>query len=131
MATPDMPEVNHPQALAELTAAFGEYERALTENDIAAVNRLFWASPLTLRYGPKELLYSADEIAEFRLKRGPVNQGRTLRNTRIKTFGRDFGVADTEYIPEGTSCIGRQSQTWVRTSDGWRIVSAHVSFLET
>ncbi|MEI7977098.1 MAG: AtzH-like domain-containing protein, partial [Betaproteobacteria bacterium] len=23
---------------------------------------------------------------------------------------------------------GRQSQTWIRTADGWRIVSAHVSW---
>lgn len=123
-------EVNDPQALADLTAAFEAYERALVDNDIPALNRMFWDSPLTLRYGTRahELLRSHAEIAEFRLKRGAVDQRRTLRNTRIVTFGRDFGVANTEFSPAGSDKIGRQSQTWVRTAEGWKIVSAHVSF---
>lgn len=123
-------EVNDPQALAELTAAFEAYERALVDNDIAALNRMFWDSPLTLRYGTRahELLRSHAEIAEFRLRRGAVDQRRTLRNTRIVTFGSDFGVANTEFSPAGSDKIGRQSQTWVRTAEGWKIVTAHVSF---
>lgn len=123
-------QVNNPQALAELTTAFADYERALVSNDIAALNRMFWDGPLTLRYGTREheLLYSHADIAEFRLKRGAVDQRRTLRNTRIVTFGNDFGVANTEYIPAGSDKVGRQSQTWMRTADGWKIVSAHVSF---
>jgi hypothetical protein len=123
-------EVNDPEALAELTAAFAAYERALVGNDIAALNDMFWDSPLTLRYGTRahELLYSHAEIADFRLKRGAVDQRRTLRNTRIVTFGKDFGVANTEYVPAGSDRVGRQSQTWMRTADGWKIVSAHVSF---
>ncbi len=125
-----MLEVDNPDALAELAAAFEAYERALQDNDITALNALFRASPLTLRYGPKELLYSHAEIAQFRLSRGAIDQRRSLRNTRLTTFGRDFGVANTEYTPIGTDRIGRQSQTWVRTEDGWKIVCAHVSFLE-
>jgi hypothetical protein len=124
-----MVEVNVPEALAELTAAFEAYERALVGNDIEALNELFWDNALTMRYGVKELLYSHAEIARFRRERGPVDQRRTLRNTRITTFGRDFGTANTEYVPFGTDRVGRQSQTWVRTARGWKIVSAHVSFL--
>jgi hypothetical protein len=74
-------------------------------------------------------LYGHDAIARFRIDRGAVDQRRIRRNTRITTFGRDFGIANTEYIPLGSDRVGRQSQTWVRTDDGWRIVSAHVSFL--
>lgn len=122
-------QVNLPDALAELTAAFEAYERALIDNDIEGLNRLFWDSELTMRYGVRELLYSHAEIAKFRRERGPIDQRRTLRNTRITTFGRDFGTANTEYIPHGSERIGRQSQTWVRTPQGWKIVSAHVSFL--
>jgi hypothetical protein len=122
-------QVNQPQALAELTAAFEAYERALLGNDIEGLNRLFWESPLTLRYGVRELLYSHAEIARFRRERGAIDQRRTLRNTRITTFGRDFGTANTEYLPHGSERVGRQSQTWVRTPEGWKIVSAHVSFL--
>ena len=122
-------QVNEPQALAELTAAFEAYERALLGNDIEGLNRLFWESPLTLRYGVRELLYSHAEIAKFRRDRGAIDQRRTLRNTRLTTFGRDFGTANTEYLPHGSERIGRQSQTWVRTPEGWKIVCAHVSFL--
>ena len=86
------------------------------------LNGMFWNSPLTLRYGTRahELLYGHAKIAEFRLKRGAVDQRRTLRNTRIVTFGADFGVANTEYIPAGSDQIGRQSQTWMRTAEGWK-----------
>jgi hypothetical protein len=123
-------EVNLPEVLRELAHAFEEYERALQSNDIEALNSLFWDSPHTLRYGVKELLYGHAAIARFRRERGAVDQRRVLRNTRITTFGRDFGVANTEYIPSGSERVGRQSQTWVRTDAGWKIVSAHVSFLE-
>jgi hypothetical protein len=126
-----MVEVNLPDVLAELSAAFEAYERALQANDIEGLNQLFWDSPLTLRYGVKELLYSHADIARFRRERGPVDQRRSLRNTRITTFGRDFGVANTEYLPSGSDRVGRQSQTWVRTDQGWKIVSAHVSFLNS
>jgi len=120
--------VNLSEPLAELTAAFEAYERALIGNDIEELNRLFWSSELTIRYGVRELLYGYADIARFRRERGAVDQRRTLRNTRITTFGRDFGIANTEYIPVGTNRVGRQSQTWARTAEGWRIVSAHVSF---
>jgi hypothetical protein len=126
-----MMDVNAPEVLRSLTQAFEAYERALQANDIEALNALFWDSPHTLRYGVKELLYSHAEIAAFRRGRGPVDQRRGLRNTRITTFGRDFGVANTEYLPLGSERVGRQSQTWVRTDEGWKIVSAHVSFLAT
>jgi hypothetical protein len=122
-------EVNIADVAAELGAAFEEYERALVGNDIGTLNRLFWNSPHTLRYGVNELLYSHAEIAEFRIHRGAIDQLRTLRNTRITTFGRDFGVANTEWTRPGSDRIGRQSQTWVRTAEGWRIVCAHVSVM--
>lgn len=123
-------EVNIPEVVAELTRAFEAYERALLGNDIAALNALFWESPHTTRYGTRaaERLHGHAEIAEFRTRRGAIDQRRTLRHQRITTFGRDFGVADTEYVPAGSDKVGRQSQTWVRTDDGWKIVSAHVSF---
>ncbi len=125
-----MLEVNIPDVVAELTRAFEAYERALVGNDIATLNALFWESPLTLRYGTREpeRLYGHAAIAEFRKSRGAVDQRRTLRHQQIVTFGRDFGIATTEYIPAGSDKVGRQSQTWVRTDAGWKIASAHVSF---
>jgi Protein of unknown function (DUF3225) len=125
-----MLEIDIPEVLAELVAAFEDYERALVDNDIAGLNALFWDSPLTLRYGTRvsEIQYGHEEIAAFRIRRGAVDQRRLLRNSRITTFGRDFGVANTEFIPAGSEKIGRQSQTWMRTSNGWKIISAHVSY---
>ncbi len=125
-------EINLPTVLAEMVCAFAAYERALLANDIEALNELFWDSPLTLRYGVGELLYSHAEIADFRRVRGPIDQRRTLTHTRITTFGQDFATANTEFVPEGTTRAGqtgRQSQTWIRTPRGWKIASAHVSFL--
>jgi hypothetical protein len=125
-----MLEVDIPEVLAELVASFEAYERALIDNDIEALNALFWASPLTTRYGTRddERQYGHAEIADFRRRRGAVDQRRVLRNRRITTVGRDFGIANTEFIPAGSDKVGRQSQTWMRTADGWKIVSAHVSF---
>ena len=122
--------VDVPEVLAELTAAFEAYERALTGNDIAALNDFFLDDPRTTRFGTREAerQYGADAIAAFRLQRGPLDQRRTLRNRRITTFGTEFGIANVEYVPAGSDRIGRQSQTWIRTEGGWKIVSAHVSF---
>jgi len=125
-----MLEVDIPEVLSELVATFEAYETALVTNDIEMLNNLFWDSPATVRYGTREVerQYGHAEIAAFRLKRGAVNQPRILRNQRITTFGRDFGIANTEYLMPGSDKLGRQSQTWVRTESGWKIVGAHVSF---
>ena len=123
-----MLEVDIPEVLSELT--FAAYERALTGNDIETLNELFWNDPLTVRYGTREheRQYGHAEIAAFRIRRGAVNQSRVLENQRVTTFGRDFGITNTEFRAEGSGNIGRQSQTWIRTDSGWKIVSAHVSF---
>ena len=99
-------------------------------NKVAVLNELFWNSPTTLRYGLAEILNSYDEIVGFRVARSPVGLARVRRNVRITTFGRDFAVANTEFIrPSEPGRIGRQSQAWVRQPEGWRIVSAHVSWM--
>jgi len=125
-----MLEVDIPDVVADLTRAFEEYERALLDNDIETLNELFWKSTITMRYGIREILYGHDAVARFRIERGPIDQRRELRNVRISSFGRDFGIANTEYISVGSTRIGCQSQTWIRADEGWRIVSAHVSLLE-
>jgi len=122
--------VDESQVLAELTAAFEAYELALIRNDIEAVNDLFWNDARTVRYGTRavERQHGHNEIAEFRIRRGAVNQSRELTNQRITSFGRDFGVATTEFRATGSNKIGRQTQIWIRTPQGWKIASAHVSY---
>jgi hypothetical protein len=123
-------EVNIPDVVAEVTAAFMRYEKALTGNDVAVLDELFLNSPLTLRYGVTENLHSYDEIKDFRAGRPSAGLERDIYNTRITTFGRDFATANTEFKRKTSSKTGRQSQTWIRTPEGWRVVSAHVSLLE-
>ena len=124
-----MMDINIPEVLAEVEKPFARYERALVTNDVAELDALFWRSPHTLRYGATENLYGYDAIAAFRAGRPAVNLARDLVKTVITTYGRDFGTANAEFKrPTGT---GRQSQTWLRTDEGWRVVAAHVSLLRT
>lgn len=120
-------EINLPEIVAEVTIAFQRYEAALVGNDVAVLDELFWADPLTIRYGVGENLYGYDQIKAFRQARSAVGLERSLANTVITTFGRDFATANTEFHRGGK--IGRQSHSWVRLAPGWRIVAAHVSML--
>jgi hypothetical protein len=121
--------VNLPEIVAEVTAAFERYEQALVTNDVTVLDELFWRSPHTLRYGAGEILYGWEQIASFRSGRSPVGLARTRQNIVITTYGRDFATANTEFRRDSTPKVGRQSQTWVRMPEGWRIVAAHVSLM--
>ena len=124
-----MLEVNAPDVLAEVEAAFRRYEQALISNDVAVLMELFWRSPLTVRYGIAENLVGWETIDAFRQSRPAVDLDRDLISTVITTYGRDFATASTEYRRKESGRRGRQSQTWLRTEDGWRVVAAHVSLL--
>jgi len=121
--------INEPAVLDEVRAAFAAYEAALMANDLQALDALFWSSPLTIRFGPGQNLYGIEAIQAFRQGRVGGSPQRTLSNTVITTFGREFATANTEFRREGAPCPARQSQTWVKMADGWRVVSAHISFL--
>jgi hypothetical protein len=123
-------EINLPEVVAEVTAAFERYERALVANDTAELDALFWDSPLTIRYGIGENLYGIEAIRGFRSGRPPVDLDRTLGRTVITTFGRDFATASTLYRRVSSLRTGRQMQSWARTEAGWRVVAASVSLLE-
>ena len=124
-----MMELNLPEVVAEVTAAFARYEAALVSNDVAVLDELFWASPHTIRYGITEVLYGSAEIRAFRAGRPSAGLARTLERTVITTFGRDAATASTLFR-RAPGRLGRQMQTWVRMADGWRVVAAHVSVIE-
>ena len=126
-----MMEINLPDVLAEVTAQFARYETALTSNDVAVLDELFWNSPHTLRYGIGENLYGYKTIAAFRAGRSSAGLQREVVRTVLTTFGRDFATANIEFRRIGEPRIGRQSQSWVRTPSGWRVVAAHVSLIPT
>ncbi len=123
--------VDDPEVKAEVEAAFAAYERALIENDVAALDGFFVASKAAIRYGTAENLYGDEAIKAFRAARSPVGLQRRLEKTRIVTYGRDFAVAATLFRRESAAGrVGRQMQTWVRLPEGWRIVAAHVSVID-
>jgi hypothetical protein len=122
-------DINRPDVLAEVTAAFERYERALVGNDVAVLDELFWDSPHTLRYGVGENLYGIGAIRAFRAARPATGLARTVLRTQVTTYGRDFATTHIEFQRDGGTRPGRQTQAWMRTPAGWRVVSAHVSLL--
>jgi hypothetical protein len=123
-------DINLPDVHAELTAVFARYEAALVANDTAVLDELFWPSPHIVRYGVAENLYGIDEVRAFRAARPAQGLARSLQRTVITTYGRDAATAMTEFRREGGNKLGRQSQTWVRLPEGWRVVAAHVSLID-
>lgn len=118
--------IDDPVLLAEVTAAFLEYERALMADDIPAMDALFHDAPTTNRFGVGEVLYGIEAIREFRKGRGGSPQ-RTLGKVAITVYGDSFATADAEFFREGSAARGRQTQSWVKFPEGWKVVSAHVS----
>jgi len=126
-----MIEIDLPDVLAEVTAQFARYEKALVSNDVAVLDELFRDDPRTLRYGIGENLYGYEAIQGFRAGRSPVGLMRRTNKTVITTYGRDTAVASTLFYRDGApGKVGRQMQTWVRFSEGWKIVAAHVSMID-
>lgn len=122
-----MVPVNDPAVLAEVRAAFDRYEKALTGNDIAVLDDLFWDHAATVRFGAGEELFGYAEIAAFRRARAAAGLDRHLERVKIVTFGDSFAIASATFTRDGVRGVGRQSQAWVRTPTGWRVAGAHVS----
>jgi hypothetical protein len=125
-----MNEVNQPHVLAEVNAVFDAYEVALVTNDVAALDALFLDSPQTLRYGATENLYGYEAIRAFRAARPGKGLARTVTARVVTTYGDAFAVTNIEFRRPGEARTGRQSQTWMKTGDGWKVVCAHVSWME-
>ena len=124
-------EIDLPEVVAEVRKAFDAYEDALVNNKVDTLNALFRDDRRTIRYGVNEVLYGYDAIKSFRVARSPVGLGRTISQTVITTYGRDFATASTLYErPSAAGKIGRQMQTWVKFPEGWRVVAAHVSLMD-
>ena len=124
-------EIDLPDVVAEVKAAFARYEKALIGNDVAELDAIFHDDPRTIRYGGTENLYGYDAIKDFRAARSPAGLERALAQTVITAYGRDVAVASTLFRrPTQPGKVGRQMQTWVRFPEGWRIVAAHVSIID-
>ena len=124
-------EIDLPEVVTEVRAAFERYEQALVANDVTALDAMFHADARTIRYGGGENLYGHGEIATFRAARSPLGLARTLSRTVITAYGRDHAIASTLFHRASMpGKVGRQMQTWIRFPEGWRIVAAHVSIID-
>lgn len=125
-----MDTINNPEVVDEVREAADRYERALSENDLQTMDELFWKNPLTVRYGPNGSNYGHDSISSYRKGLPKGVRKRTMLNKVVTSFGENFGTSCFEYSYADSSQTGRRTQSWVRTEDGWRIVSAHVSDID-
>ena len=128
----DAAAIDDPQVLAELTAVFHAYERALMDNQVDALNAYFWADARVTRYGIADRQLGIDELVAFRAATPTPTFSRRLENLRISSFGPDLAVAQVEFVRSDTALRGFQTQTWVRMAPGpagWKIVAAHVSMI--
>ncbi|MDZ7967854.1 MAG: oxalurate catabolism protein HpxZ [Nostoc sp. DedSLP03] len=126
-----MTTINDPAVVAEVTDLYLKYEEALSNNNLEVMDRLFWDAPEVVRFGITENLYGGDEIRNFRQNRSNPKIEREISNLKVVTFGKDAATVTLEFrrIINGVERFGRQSQTWYRFTEGWKVVSAHVSLL--
>jgi uncharacterized protein (TIGR02246 family) len=122
-------EINRSDVVDEVQAVFKAYEAALIANDLDTLDGLFWDSPDVVRFGVTDRQQGHAQIAAFRRAAPSPPPPRTLQNTVVTTFDTDVAVVTTEFVSDGDSRVGRQSQTWLRVDGRWRVVSAHVSIV--
>lgn len=122
--------INKPEVVAEVLAAADQFECALSENDLDAMDELFWNSPLTVRYGPNGSNYGHESISTYRKGTPKGTRTRIIVKKVVATYDDDFGTSSFEYSYADSPKTGRRMQTWVRTDDGCRIAGAHVSDIE-
>ncbi|MEA5594260.1 oxalurate catabolism protein HpxZ [Rivularia sp. UHCC 0363] len=124
--------INEPALVAELTELYMKYETALCSNDTAVLDNFFWDSADVVRFGLNENLYGAEDIRAFRNSRPAFKLEREILNLKVVTFGEDSAAVTLEFrrLINNVERRGRQSQMWYRFPQGWKVVSAHVSFLK-
>lgn len=123
-------ELDRLDVVAEVRAAFDAYERALLANQVDQLDEWFWADERVVRYGIAEEQYGAAEVSAWRRTTPGVPSDRRVVKVAITVFGPDLAAVDCEFVNGTDVAIGRQSQTWVRVPEGWRIARAHVSMRE-
>ena len=126
-------KMNQPALVAELRELYMKYEAALCSNDTVVLDDFFWDSADVVRFGLNENQYGAEDIRAFRNSRPGFKLEREIINLKVVTFGADSAAVTLEFrrFINGVERFGRQSQMWQRFPQGWKVVSAHVSLLQT
>lgn len=61
-------EIDLPETVAVVKAAFERYEHALVTNDASVLDKTFRDDPRTTRYGQADIEYGYKEISDFRAR---------------------------------------------------------------
>jgi ketosteroid isomerase-like protein len=118
-------EINEPGVVDEVAREFAAYEKALVDNDVERILGFFSAE--AVRFGIADQQSGIEEQAKWRHAQPDLPPGRRLKDTTILSYGGEVAVVTTLFAYPGSDVLGRQSQTWVRLPEGWRIITAHVS----
>ncbi|HKT05221.1 MAG TPA: AtzH-like domain-containing protein [Rugosimonospora sp.] len=118
-------EINRPDVRDQVAREFYAYEAALVANDVDRIVGFF--APDAVRFGIADHQTGESEQRRWRLAQPPLPPGRTLTETTIISYGDSTAIVTTFFDYPASDVLGRQSQTWVRLPQGWRIVTAHVS----
>ena len=121
--------VTSPESALEssVLACFMAYEHALRGGDVAAMDSWFAADVRTVRFGVADEQWGAEEVRRWRGTASRVPEGRQLAETAVEAWADNLAVVTTLFRYPGSASVGRQSQIWLLTDMGWRIVHAHVS----
>jgi hypothetical protein len=101
--------VNRPEVVAEVRAAFERYEVALASGDVGTLNKLFWDSPFTVRFGVADRQHGAAGIRRWRSEHPSVPAGRRLHGTDVLTIDEYTAVVTTLFDYPGRAVEGRQT----------------------
>ncbi|GBR15305.1 hypothetical protein AA0481_0821 [Acetobacter orientalis NRIC 0481] len=118
------------ELLQTLSALSDAYEQALGTNDLEKLDSFFYDGPEVVRYGVGENLYGAEQIAAFRRARQGGSPPRTVLRRSITPLSSHVAMISLEFQRQGSQSIGRQTQTWINTNTGWKIIVAHVSMMK-
>ena len=118
-------ELDRPEVITEVAAAFEAYEAALVANDVDRIIGFF--ADDAVRFGVADQQSGRTEQERWRRAQPALPPGRRLKDTIIRGYGADVAIVTTLFGYPGRDVLGRQSQTWARLPGGWRIVHAHVS----
>ena len=107
-------EIDLPDVLAEVTAAFARYEAALVDNESPSLTSSSTAMAARCATGSAKTSMAHEAIMAFRAARSPAGLMRNSRHGHYDIRPRYGGGLDTVLPRHCAGKVGRQMQTWVR-----------------
>jgi ketosteroid isomerase-like protein len=116
-------------AVLEALEAFHLYEAALLAHDVSAMDSWFEDRGDLVRFGINEVQHGLEEIVAWRAITTPVPSSRRHERVTAAQVSMSVVVIALEFRNGDEAALGRQTQVWRRTPEGWRIAHAHVSVI--